>query len=300
MTLPPHDPYRAVPRRTREPGRLIALASWVVPLVLLLVFLGGSAVGHPGGLAGAVGDLLHARPRLPSGATPPVHLRDRPSPGVGETGAPLGVPPQPADPAAPHAFARTRADDGGATVPVTWSACRPIHYVVDTTFAPPDFPAWVDLAVAEVAAATGLRFVGEGVSTEPRTGVREPFQPDRYGDRWAPALIRFATPEENPALAGLVAGTGGAVAVVDPQTGIEHWVTGAVDLDVELLGQPDVVGEPAYVRVLRHELGHVVGLAHVDDVGQLMHASTGTASRFQAGDLAGLAALGAGPCAPGL
>jgi len=54
------------------------------------------------------------------------------------------------------------------------------------------------------------------------------------------------------------------------------------------------------VPVLRHELGHVVGLDHVGDRDQMMHPSSSDVLTFQEGDLAGLAQLGEGACAPGL
>ena len=50
---------------------------------------------------------------------------------------------------------------------------------------------------------------------------------------------------------------------------------------------------------MTHEFGHLVGLDHVDDPTQLMYPSTSPAvSTFGGGDLAGLAALGSGACAP--
>jgi predicted Zn-dependent protease len=53
--------------------------------------------------------------------------------------------------------------------------------------------------------------------------------------------------------------------------------------------------------VLLHELGHVVGLGHVTDRKQIMFAmETPSVTRYAAGDLAGLAKLGAGVCEPRL
>lgn len=42
----------------------------------------------------------------------------------------------------------------------------------------------------------------------------------------------------------------------------------------------------------------VSGFAYLDDPTQLMHGDASLVTTFQSGDLAGLAALGRGPCAP--
>jgi predicted Zn-dependent protease len=73
-----------------------------------------------------------------------------------------------------------------------------------------------------------------------------------------------------------------------------------VVLDKSVFRYPDRAGAPEYVPVLRHELGHLVGLGHVDDATQLMSPTIGEPQTFQSGDLAGLAKLGQGTCAPGL
>ena len=43
-----------------------------------------------------------------------------------------------------------------------------------------------------------------------RCAQRAPYQPDAYGDRWAPLLIAWTTPEVAPQLKGKVIGTGGS------------------------------------------------------------------------------------------
>ena len=45
-----------------------------------------------------------------------------------------------------------------------------------------------------------------------------------------------------------------------------------------------------------HELGHVVGLAHVHDASELMNPENVGLTRLGPGDRAGLAALGSGRC----
>jgi hypothetical protein len=190
------------------------------------------------------------------------------------------------------------SDNAGS--PVTWSPCRPIHYVVNPAGAPAGFAGEVGRAVAEVSAATGLAFVDDGGTTESPRDRREPFQYDRYGDRWAPILIGFTDAATVPDLAGDVAGVGGAVSLRDPRTRTVHYVSGIVYLDVDVLSVAWSGSEPVYLPILRHELGHLVGLAHTDDSSQLMHAINQGRSGFQPGDLAGLAAVGRGPCAPGV
>ncbi len=66
------------------------------------------------------------------------------------------------------------------------------------------------------------------------------------------------------------------------------------------LDTPDLVdggsGGEVATGVLMHELAHVLGLDHVDDLGELMHPSSPRSS-WGPGDRAGLAALGDAPCA---
>ena len=95
---------------------------------------------------------------------------------------------------------------------------------------------------------------------------------------------------------------GGSVSVTAP-SGARVLVTGAVTFDGEKLGkilkQPE--GEQVVRAVVLHELGHVVGLDHVDAKSQLMFKrSQHGVTDFGAGDLTGLAALGKGGCFPNL
>lgn len=45
-----------------------------------------------------------------------------------------------------------------------------------------------------------------------------------------------------------------------------------------------------------HELGHLVGLAHIEDRGELMHPWSSRLRDFGPGDREGLANLGSGRC----
>lgn len=184
--------------------------------------------------------------------------------------------------------------------PNGWSPCRPIHYVVDVTGAPVGFGETVRTAVAEVSGHTGLTFVDDGDVIETAVDQRESYLPQVYGDRWAPVLIRFTDDATVPDLAGDTVGLAGGAGMTSPSTGRTHYVSGTVYLDLELVGMPALGGVPAYLPVLRHELGHLVGLDHVDDPTQIMYPTTGFASTYQSGDLTGLSILGQAACAPDL
>ena len=183
--------------------------------------------------------------------------------------------------------------------PVTYDPCRTLHVVVNDELAPPGSDGLVVEAATTVAAATGLHIVVDGRTDEQPRKDRPLRDPGRYGRGWSPVLLAWTTPEQVPRLAGRTAGLGGSSRVVDDLSGRSTYVTGTVSLDAPdltaILARP---GGGALVRaVVMHELGHVVGLGHVDDAGELMYRDNHGRTSFGSGDLAGLAALGRGRCA---
>jgi hypothetical protein len=205
-------------------------------------------------------------------------------------------PAEAADGSGSYAFMATQP--GRAGVPVTYDPCHPLHVVVNDDLAPADGEAVVRSALAAVSTATGLRFLRDGVTDE-LPGRDRPVQDlGRYGRGWSPVLVAWTTPRVDPGLTGNVAGRGGSASVGDPLTGERRFVTGSVSLDApamrSILGRPDGLAEAR--AILMHELAHVVGLAHVDDPGELMHRDNVGRTGFGPGDLRGLAALGRGPC----
>jgi hypothetical protein len=104
-----------------------------------------------------------------------------------------------------------------------------------------------------------------------------------------------------PTLDGDIAGVTYTYRARGPSSGVWHLTSGAVYLDAAALDAgAGPGGEAGWVAVLRHELGHLAGLDHVDDPGQLMNPVTSDVRTFQAGDRTGLARLGRGACAPDL
>jgi hypothetical protein len=230
-----------------------------------------------------------------NGSAPGFFVREHPSPGFESQPVPLGDPP-PEGRGGHHRFIAHQAD---GEEPVAYDPCRPVHYVIRPDHAPPGGNRVVHRAVARIERATGLDFRYDGRSGEDPAPHRKPFQPDRYGDRWAPVLVTWVTVAEVPRMAGRIAGQAGSVSI-DPVAGPTVYVTGSVELDAvqlaDLLAAPRRADE-AYAVVL-HELGHLVGLDHVRDPDQLMYPSDVGVLRLAPGDRAGLRTLGMGRCAP--
>jgi hypothetical protein len=186
-------------------------------------------------------------------------------------------------------------DDGQ---PVRWDPCSPIEVVVDPDGAYAGFRRDLHEAVADVEAASGLEIDIVGETSERPDASRPVFQPDRYGEKWAPVLVAFATPGENDLpLTAVDRGLASPVAV--GPAGDRAYVTGQVVLNVEREELRAGAADRAFSwgSTLRHELGHLVGLAHVDDEDELMHVHPGDGTvAWGDGDRRGLEAIGAGPC----
>jgi predicted Zn-dependent protease len=111
-------------------------------------------------------------------------------------------------------------------------------------------------------------------------------------------LVAWTTPAQLPRLAGDIAGLGGSMPVADTFNGTLRYVTGTVSRDApqleEVLRRPH--GRDEVRAIVMHELGHLVGLAHVSDPSELMFAENTGLTDLGAGDREGLAALGKGAC----
>ena len=166
---------------------------------------------------------------------------------------------------------------------VRWDACRPIDWVLHRGPGPADARQIATQALGQVTAATGLTFHFAG-----NTGTL--FQ---VGESSAPrtVTISWATPSEVPKLRGDVAGIGGSSYEWTPGEDPRP-ASGAVIVDATQRLDPGFVNGRSVGAVLLHELGHVLGLAHVDDPKRLMYPSTNPelSGRYQPGDLAALAA----------
>jgi hypothetical protein len=184
-----------------------------------------------------------------------------------------------------------RAYRGG---PVRWNPCAPIHYVVNAALAPPGSIEDVHEAAQRIAGATGIAFAYDGVTDERPSRFRDPYQPDRYGERWAPVLIAWADPDSSDIpfrgedhIASAVA------APLFPNSSVEQvYVSGWVVLNAEDPNPPGFAHVGDQGPVLLHELAHVMGLGHVQRWGQIMNEAGGGRVDLGDGDREGLRRVG--------
>jgi hypothetical protein len=209
---------------------------------------------------------------------------------------PLGEPPNVATGVGTFTFAQHQPS--APDTPVTYDPCEVINVEINNTLAPPAGDQIVRRALDEVSLASGLQFAVHGTTDRlpkkagvaPRMGV--------LGGDWPRVLIAWTTADQLPDLSGDVAGVGGSQAVKEPLREHWHYVTGTVALDApalaEILTRPD--GDRLAQAIVMHELGHLVGLGHVDTPDELMHEDNLSLVTFGPGDLEGLAKLGSGKC----
>ena len=174
----------------------------------------------------------------------------------------------------PSSYSFLRVGPDGAT-PLTYP-CGPISYVVNPAGAPEDYAEVVHGAVGRVAKESGFRFSFAGETTQPL------LTSDIH--RLGPVLIAWTALEER------IAGRAGSAWNRDADT----YRTGSVRLDREWFNSDASL--ESRQAVVMHELGHVLGLGHVDDRHQLMYFRAGRRTDFGAGDREGLRRLHAASC----
>lgn len=307
----PPVPFRAWPdaaqpasRRGRRRGAVLAVVASVLALVFVLWGVRPASQPLAGPDPGAGSSAEPAVPALPTGEASPSSTPGRPDsagPVIGfeESNRPAGLPLGDLTQRKSKGYVFTARQKDKRTG-VTWSPCRPLHYVLrGSGDAPRQGERMIRESFARIAELTGLEIVDDGATKEKYDDDRLAYQPKRYGQRWAPVLVSWSTTRQDPGLEGDVLGRAGAQWVVT-ESGDRAYVTGTVSLDaVEINRLRSQYGYEVARAVVLHELGHLVGLGHVQDRTSLMHPEVSPAvTDFSAKDRAGLTVLGQGPCQP--
>ena len=186
-------------------------------------------------------------------------------------------------------------------VPVTFSPCRPIHFVVRPDNTPRGGDALLASAFMRLSAVTGLTVINDGPTDEPATLERDPYQPDRYGNRWAPVLVAWATEEEVPDFGRDTVGRAGpilspsATELRDTCQGWCSWTRRRSARSGPLMGRPRRGRSSSTSSGTSSDWTTPPGTTN-----SCTRTTSPEETDYAAGDLAGLARLGAGSCQPDL
>lgn len=174
--------------------------------------------------------------------------------------------------------------------PVTYSSCRsvPVEFNLHGVDDPDATRRILLQALGQASAASHLNLVYV------RDSIRRPSR--NWGTMGGyPVLIGFSDASEIPIMDGVAGRGGSSWTDVD---GHSTYISGQIVLERGFWNRQldSWRGDEEARAVVMHELGHVLGLGHVQDDGELMNADNVGRTEWGPGDRKGLAVLGKGPC----
>ncbi|HXR68521.1 MAG TPA: M66 family metalloprotease, partial [Dermatophilaceae bacterium] len=159
----------------------------------------------------------------------------------------------------------------GAGSPARWNPCESVHYLVEPAGAPAGWQNDVSNDISQAANATGLSFVSDGTSGSAPSGYNG-------------IVISWTSQLSGGDTVGLTTYSYYNVSSYSPQI---------VSANIQLLGSlRGGTGTSGEEPVLLHELGHALGLGHVN-AAEVMNPVDQGYTTYHAGDLNGLTRLGA-------
>jgi len=176
--------------------------------------------------------------------------------------------------------------------PVRWNPCAAIHWRANVARGPVGGLDVLKAAVASVAYATGTTWVYDGQTTTTPTTAWLPTSPTVN----KPVLIGWTDGTASDLLRGQAASVLGMTRTTwfgrVTATGTVAATRGAV-VALDRTDRLPLRGADSWSAVALHELGHVMGLAHPHDSGELMNAVLpANLTSLQTGDRTGLRLLG--------
>jgi hypothetical protein len=184
-----------------------------------------------------------------------------------------------------------------------WNPCNPITYAVNTDRAT---QAQIDamnrsIRNAEKASGFDFEYVGEVTGSLSSDGV----DPRVPGGPNAMAVIAFSDPYATPIFGGGTIGVGGiGPNVLGPPITLASGASTAwiVRGGFALVDVSDIITPAEIESAFTHEIGHMLGLDHVNAFGELMRPviSNPPQTAYGTGDTYGLWSVGARACPPAL
>ena len=205
----------------------------------------------------------------------------------------------------PYQFLKSEPFDD----PLRFDPCRPVYWSVNPENEPDVGRALTQAAFDTISQHTGLEFQYVGETSEnwaSNRDIRNEFY-EGVGD-WKPVVVwwledpqvaaayTLAAPNEEPrSIAGFA---GPHIMSYGAQYDRVVSVSGQIVMNATVVRDYLAWGLPDQItRTLLHEIGHLVGLDHVEEDGHVMQPGGEAGPRMLGpGDLQGLALAGAGPC----